>query len=43
TQKYAVMAVPKVVINEVAEFTGALPEDAFLNQILVAAKRNESK
>lgn len=39
-QKYAVMAVPKVVINEVVEFTGALPEDAFLNQILVAAKRS---
>lgn len=39
-QKYAVMAVPKVVINEVVEFTGALPEDAFLNQVLAAAKRS---
>jgi glutaredoxin-like protein len=36
--KYGVMGVPKVVINEKGEFVGALPEDAFLGQLLAALK-----
>jgi glutaredoxin-like protein len=35
--KYGVMGVPKTVINEKVEFVGALPEDLFLEHILLAA------
>lgn len=34
---YAVMAVPKVVINERVQFEGALPEPEFLAAVLRAA------
>lgn len=34
--KYGVMGVPKVVINEKIEFVGAVPEEAFLEQVLKA-------
>lgn len=37
-QKYAVMGVPKVIINERVEFTGLLPEDQFLQHVIVASK-----
>jgi hypothetical protein len=37
SQKYRVMGVPKVVINETTEFEGALPEPAFLNHVEKAA------
>lgn len=37
-QKYAVMGVPKVVINERVEFSGALPEDQFLQHVIVASR-----
>lgn len=36
TQKYNVMAVPKTVINDSTEFTGAYPEDRFVDEILQA-------
>ena len=36
TQKYGVMGVPKIVINEKGGFEGALPENQFLNQLLQA-------
>lgn len=36
--KYAVMGVPKVVINERVEFTGLLPEDQFLQHVIVASR-----
>lgn len=36
TQRYNVMAVPKTVINESKEFTGAYPEDRFVDEILQA-------
>lgn len=36
-QKYQVMGVPKVVINETTAFEGALPESAFLLNVLSAA------
>ncbi|MBU7014023.1 MAG: thioredoxin family protein [Theionarchaea archaeon] len=35
-QKYHVMAVPKIVINETASFEGALPEDRFTDEVLKA-------
>lgn len=34
TQAYGVMGVPKVVINDQAEFVGAVPDRTFLNAIL---------
>jgi len=34
--KYAVMGTPKTVINEKTEFIGALPEDLFLEHVLLA-------
>jgi small redox-active disulfide protein 1 len=34
--KYNVMGVPKVVINENVQFSGALPEDKFIQKILEA-------
>jgi len=36
-QKYGVMGVPKTVINERIEFVGAVPEDIFLEHVLLAA------
>lgn len=33
---YAVYAVPKVVINDRVEFTGALPETTFVDAVLAA-------
>jgi glutaredoxin-like protein len=35
--KYGVMGVPKTLINEKVEFVGALPEDLFLEHIILAA------
>lgn len=37
-QKYNVMGVPKVVINEQIEFVGALPEEKFLQQVLLVQR-----
>ena len=37
-QKYGVMGVPKVVINETQHFEGALPESAFVQQVLNAVQ-----
>ena len=36
-QRYAVMAVPKIVMNEKIEFVGALPEDHFVEHLVMAA------
>ncbi len=36
SQRYRVMAVPKIVINDKVEFTGALPEDRFMAEVLKA-------
>ncbi|MCL4373947.1 MAG: thioredoxin family protein [Candidatus Marsarchaeota archaeon] len=38
SNKYEVMAVPKIVINDTVSFEGALPEDAFMEYMLEAAK-----
>jgi len=37
-QKYSVMGVPKVVINEQIEFLSVLPEESFLQQILLTQR-----
>ena len=36
SQRYHVMAVPKIVINDAVEFEGALPEAQFLGAVLRA-------
>ena len=36
SQRYQVMAVPKVVINDKVQFEGALPEPDFLGAVLQA-------
>jgi glutaredoxin len=41
-QKYNVMGVPKVVINEEHSFEGALPESMFIEKILGAIKDKSS-
>jgi predicted DsbA family dithiol-disulfide isomerase len=35
-ERYDVMAVPKVVINDTVSFEGALPEDEFVAQLVAA-------
>jgi glutaredoxin-like protein len=35
-QKYSVMGVPKTVINEKTEFVGAVPEELFVQQVILA-------
>ena len=42
-QRYRVMAVPKIVINDRVEFEGALPEPQFLAAVLQAASGEVSK
>lgn len=39
-QRFHVSAVPKTVINDRVEFTGALPEDRFLAHILRAVAKD---
>ena len=41
-QKYNVMSVPKTVINDTLEFIGALPEEQFLEKVLLASKMPQS-
>jgi glutaredoxin-like protein len=36
--KYMVMGVPKIVINEKVEFVGAVPENVFLEHVLLASR-----
>ncbi len=38
-QKYDVMGVPKIVINDTLSFEGAQPEDVFLQYVLEASKK----
>lgn len=36
SQKYRVMSVPKIVVNEKIQFVGALPEDRYLQEVMKA-------
>lgn len=36
SQKYRVMSVPKMVVNEKTQFVGALPEDRFIGEVMKA-------
>ena len=40
-QKYGVMGVPKIIINEKAEIAGALPEELFVGHVMLAITRQE--
>ena len=41
SERYRVMAVPKIVINDKVQFEGALPEKAFLGKVLEAVNGKE--
>lgn len=43
SQKYRVMSVPKIVVNEKTEFVGALPEDRYLREVMKAAGDGKAK
>ena len=42
SQRYRVMAVPKIVINDTVEFEGAIPEREFLDAVLQAVGGREA-
>jgi predicted DsbA family dithiol-disulfide isomerase len=42
SQRYQVMAVPKIVINDRVEFEGAIPESDFVNAVLQAVNGKEA-
>jgi predicted DsbA family dithiol-disulfide isomerase len=42
SQRYQVMAVPKIVINDRVEFEGAIPERDFVNAVLQAVAAKET-
>ena len=41
SRRYAVMGVPKTVINDKVEFVGAVPDELFLNAILETIGKDE--
>jgi protein-disulfide isomerase len=43
SQRYRVMAVPKIVINDRVQFEGALPEPQFLAAVLQAVDGADAK
>jgi predicted DsbA family dithiol-disulfide isomerase len=42
SQRYRVMAVPKIVINDKVQFEGAIPEKDFLGAVLQAVNGNQA-
>jgi predicted DsbA family dithiol-disulfide isomerase len=42
SQRYQVMAVPKIVINDKVQFEGAIPEKDFLGAVLEAVDGKEA-
>ena len=42
SQRYQVMAVPKIVINDTVQFEGAIPERDFLGAVLQAVGGKET-
>ena len=43
SQRYRVMAVPKIVINDRVQFEGALPEAQFLGKVLEAVNGGKAE
>ena len=42
SQRYSVMSVPKIVVNEKTEFVGALPEDRYVSEVMKALGNGKS-
>ncbi len=43
SQRYRVMSVPKIVVNEKTEFVGALPEERYLQEVLKAVGKGKAR
>ncbi len=43
SQRYRVMSVPKIVVNEKTEFVGALPEERYLKEVMKAQGDGKAK
>ena len=43
SQKYRVMSVPKIVVNEKTQFVGALPEEKYLKEVMKAVPDDKAK
>ena len=41
-QRYRVMGVPKIVINETVQFLGSVPEETFMGKVLEAIGKGEA-
>jgi len=41
-QRYRVMGVPKIVINETVQFLGAVPQHTFIGKVMEAIGRGET-
>jgi len=42
TQRYLVMGVPKIVINETVQLLGAVPEETFIGKVMEAIGKGEA-
>ncbi len=43
SQKYRVMSVPKIVVNEKTQFVGAMPEERYLKEVMKAVPSGDGK
>jgi thioredoxin-related protein len=43
SQRFRVMSVPKIVVNEKTEFVGALPEERYLKEVLKAVGNGKAQ
>ncbi len=43
SQRYRVMSVPKIVVNEKTEFVGALPEERYLKEVMKSQGDGKAK
>jgi len=43
SQRFRVMSVPKIVVNEKIEFVGALPEERYLKEVLKAVPDGQAR
>ncbi len=43
SQRFRVMSVPKIVVNDKTEFVGALPEERYLQEVLKAVGNGKAQ
>ncbi len=43
SQRFHVMSVPKIVVNDKTEFVGALPEERYLQEVLKAVGNGKAR